>query len=253
MALYGYIKEIKETPSLIIQPNQKIGIGEIFMTKKRIFGGIFFAIGSALVLMAILPLMNYQFFYAPKFSYILSPIPEGQKNSETNFGVLAQEDYTNINSWFKSGEEIKPQEEIFAGTSFLLSIPKLGIKEANVIIGSQDLAKSLVHYPGTALPGQLGNTVILGHSVLPQFFNPKNYLTIFSLLYQLESGDEILIDFDGVKYSYYVEDIYEVKPTDFSPLKQRFDDQFLTLITCSPPGTYLKRLIVKARLGANNK
>jgi sortase A len=103
-------------------------------------------------------------------------------------------------------------------------------------------------YPGTANPGQPGNTVLFGHSVLPQFFNPKNYLTIFSTLPTLKDGDEILVNFDGVNYRYLVEEMVEVSPEDTSVLEQRYDDSYITLITCVPPGTYLRRLIVRGRL-----
>ena len=111
-----------------------------------------------------------------------------------------------------------------------------------------DLEKSLIQYPQTALPGQLGNTVVFGHSVLPQFFNSKNYLTIFSTLYKLEQGDEIILRYDKSTYKYVVEEMYEVQPTDLSVLEQRFDSKTLTLITCSPPGTYIRRLIIKSQL-----
>jgi sortase A len=111
-----------------------------------------------------------------------------------------------------------------------------------------DLKKSLIQYPQTALPGQLGNAVVFGHSVLPQFFNPKSYLTIFSTLYKLKQGDEIIINFDKSTYKYIIEEMYEIQPTDFSVLEQRFDNKNLTLITCSPPGTYLRRLVIKAQL-----
>ena len=40
----------------------------------------------------------------------------------------------------------------------------------------------------------------------------------------------------------------QVAPTDLSVLEQRYDGRYLTLVTCSPPGTYLRRLIVKARI-----
>jgi len=45
-----------------------------------------------------------------------------------------------------------------------------------------------------------------------------------------------------------VEKMIEVSPRDLSILAQRYDDSYLTLITCVPPGTYFKRLIVRARL-----
>ena len=61
-------------------------------------------------------------------------------------------------------------------------------------------------------------------------------------------GDEIFINYDNIKYKYRVEEMYEVKPTNLSVLDQRFDGRYLTLITCSPPGTYLRRLVVKAHL-----
>jgi len=80
------------------------------------------------------------------------------------------------------------------------------------------------------------------------FFNPKNYITIFSNWPTLYPEDEIIIAYDKVKYKYIVEKMIEVFPNDVSILAQRYDDSYLTLITCVPPGTYLKRLIVRARL-----
>ena len=68
------------------------------------------------------------------------------------------------------------------------------------------------------------------------------------MIYKLKIGDEIWVDFDRVSYRYLVEEMYEVKPTDLSVLEQRFDGRYLTLVTCSPPGTYLRRLVIKARV-----
>lgn len=109
----------------------------------------------------------------------------------------------------------------------------------------------MIHYPKTALPGQYGSPVIFGHSVLPQFFNPESYLTIFSTLYKLKQGDEIFVNYDQIQYKYLVEEMYEVQPTDLSVLEQRFDGRYITLITCSPPGTYLRRFIIKGRIADN--
>jgi len=46
--------------------------------------------------------------------------------------------------------------------------------------------------------------------------------------------------------------MYEVQPTDLSVLEQRFDGRYLTLITCTPPGTYLRRLVVVAQIADNS-
>jgi len=132
--------------------------------------------------------------------------------------------------------------------TYTVSIPKLKIENALTIIGGDDLNEGLVHYGGTGLPGEFGTAVIFGHSTLPQFFSPTNYKTIFSLLPTLEVGDEVNITYDGVAYRYVIYEMVVTDPNDLSVLEQRFDDSYITLVTCVPPGTYWKRLNVKAKL-----
>ena len=55
-------------------------------------------------------------------------------------------------------------------------------------------------------------------------------------------------DYDS-KYS--IENISVVDPDNTSVLEQSFDDSYITLITCTPPGTIWKRLIIKARIVKN--
>lgn len=66
----------------------------------------------------------------------------------------------------------------------------------------------------------------------------------------LDDGDEILVDADGIRYKYIVFDKKVIEPTNLSVLEQRFDQAYLTLITCVPPGTLWKRGVVKARLAS---
>lgn len=155
-------------------------------------------------------------------------------------------DYTEPMNWFPTAPKPSPRPSKI--THYNLSVPKLKIDNAVVEIGGRDLSLSLIHYPGTALPGQYGNAIIFGHSVLPQFYNPRNYKTIFSTLPTLKEGDEILVDFDGVLYRYRVMQMVEVQPKDISVLEQQYDGEYLSLITCVPPGTYLRRLVVRAKL-----
>ena len=49
-------------------------------------------------------------------------------------------------------------------------------------------------------------------------------------------------------YRYQVEKMVEVSPEDVSVLEQQYDRERLSLITCVPPGTYLRRLVVRAGL-----
>jgi len=220
---------------------------------KKIIAPFFLFSGIFLFLSAILPILQFQLSYSTKFNQILNPLsPQFYNHSESVLGDL-NTDYTQLSNWFESDpdQSISSTLPNYSMSSYYISIPKLKIKEAEVIFGSADLKKSLIHYPKTALPGQYGSPVIFGHSVLPQFFNPESYLTIFSTLYRLKQGDEIFVNYDQIQYKYLVEEMFEVQPTDLSVLEQRFDDRYLTLITCSPPGTYLRRLIIKARLTDN--
>ena len=203
---------------------------------------IFVIAGGLFILNVIFPILSYQFFISPQLTALLSP--EAKKN------VLAETtstlDYTQASNWFPSAPKLPPLSTKI--TYYTLSIPKLKITDASVQIGGDDLKKSLIHWQGTAFPGQLGNAVIFGHSSLPQFFNPKNYLTIFATLPNLKNGDEILVKFDGILYKYVVEEMVEVTPDDISILEQNYNNSYLTLVTCVPPGTVFRRLVVKAKI-----
>jgi LPXTG-site transpeptidase (sortase) family protein len=98
------------------------------------------------------------------------------------------------------------------------------------------------------MPGELGNVVIFGHSTLPQLYQPNDYKSIFTFLPSLQKGDKIFIKVGDLVYQYEVFEMFVVDPTEVSVLDQQFDASYLTLITCVPPGTYWKRLVVKAKL-----
>ncbi|HOM77650.1 sortase [Patescibacteria group bacterium] len=133
---------------------------------------------------------------------------------------------------------------------FKITIPKLKIEEALVEVNAKTLNpdEALGHYTGSALPGEAGTSFIYGHSVLPWFYNPKNYKTIFSTLDQLETGDLVYIEINGKKLTYAIEGKEILKPNEVDPLREikpRFlNESTITLMTCSPPGTKLKRLLV---------
>jgi LPXTG-site transpeptidase (sortase) family protein len=109
----------------------------------------------------------------------------------------------------------------------------------------QALHNGVVHYPGTAVPGQPGNVVIFGHSS-GQWWAPGHYKFIFTLLNKLAYGDKIYIDYQGTRYIYRVSNTKVVLPTDLSVLNQS-SGHILTLMTCTPVGTSAKRLIVQAQ------
>jgi sortase A len=208
---------------------------------------------SGVVILAgvIYPIVSYNSIYPQNYTKLISPITntsgmvQGVLTTNTNSKV----DYTQASNWFPGGAK----KEDFSTSKvdyYTITIPRLKIDSASVAIGGEDLNKNLIQYPGTALPGKRGNSVIFGHSILPIFYNPKNYISIFSLLPTLKNGDQILINYDGVSYTYKVENMFEVLPTDIQVLDQDSSDSFLTLVTCVPPGdpSNPKRLIVRARV-----
>lgn len=242
---YIYLKNKSVKPSVS-------GSLKIKPKTKKIIAYVFFAFGLFLFSSAVIPIVQFQLTYSSKFGQILNPLsPKFYSKDSGVLGEMSSTDYTQLNNWFVADTDSSSNPSALVGTvstSYLLSIPKLKIIDAVVDVGSMDLKKSLIQYPQTALPGQPGNGVVFGHSVLPQFFNPKSYLTIFSTLHRLKIGDEIFIDYDNIRYKYLVEDMFEVTPKDLSVLDQRYDGRYFSLITCSPPGTYLRRLVIKAKI-----
>lgn len=190
------------------------------------------------------PIVEYQLNESKNYETLLTPLV-----LESTKGQPKILDYTKASNWFPEVEN-NPNFSESKVSFYNLSIPKLKIENSTVAIGGEDLSENLVQYPGTALPGKLGNSVIFGHSILPIFFDPDNYMSIFSTLPTLKTGDEIDISFDGVEYKYIIEELFEIYPTDIQILQQDVSDSFLTLVTCVPPGDPRKpkRLIVRARI-----
>ncbi len=94
-------------------------------------------------------------------------------------------------------------------------------------------------------PGQIGNTVLSGHSS-SEWFETGDYKFIFARLEQLNVDDTIYVNYKGVRYTYKVVKKNIVLPTDVKALQYDTDKPMLTLITCVPLGTAAKRLLVTA-------
>jgi sortase A len=233
MALYRYVKA---PPAVVRTYRKPAGISFLLI-----------GLGGGILLWALWPILSFTVISESYFSKIITPVAENQKVAKPVSlpPVAYAADYSNANLWYPSS----PQKHVITPVNtYMLSIPKLKIENALVTIAGDDLTSSLVHYGGTGIPGQYGNTVVFGHSTLPQFYSPTNYKTIFSLLPTLKEGDDIRIVYDGVTYNYTVTDLVVHDPPDLSALEQRYDDSYLTLVTCVPPGTYWKRLNVHAKL-----
>lgn len=112
----------------------------------------------------------------------------------------------------------------------------------------EKLKSGVVHYPipgASSVPGQKGNTVILGHSS-NDVFDDGGYKFVFVQLDKLNPGDTFYLNYQGTRYTYNVTEKKIINPTEVSTLVLNTDKPMATLVTCTPPGTALKRLVVIA-------
>src|SRR3989344_5965998 len=186
--------------------------------RERSFSFLMLSIGIATVAFAVWPLLTWQFVTLPKLTAKVEefPVPAGKVISlgsvaGTNIQVVQEQDGF---SYFVT--DFKPQGPRPA--EFLISVPKLKIEKAKVKVDAVKFDKSLALFPGSAIPGDLGNSFITGHSVLPQFSDPENYRAIFTKLPELKIGDEVLVDLEDRTLRFVVQYAKVVEPDDLSVL-----------------------------------
>lgn len=216
----------------------------------RFISILFLITGISAISYVLFPLISWQIYFQPAFATqdITSSIPHANivdlaKNS------IDRTNFYKAENWFpKFNPNSADYKDNYDTPFYNISIPKINIKDAVVSTIDTDLTKHLVNYQGTSIPGKNGNSVIFGHSTLPQLFNAKDYKTIFANAYKLKNGDNIYTMINNVIYSYKIFKTVVVDPTDTSAFVQDYNNSYLTLVTCTPPGTIWKRLIIKARL-----
>lgn len=202
--------------------------------------------GLVLLLGVLLPigLSQLSFSFRPR---LLDPTAVALAPAPFISNVLGEttSDYTQPATWFPAANSSPSASRV---RYYTLSIPRLNLQDISVEIDGTDLKKNAIQFPGTALPGDYGNTVVFGHSTLPALFKPRDPVSIFNPLPKIKAGDAITIQYDGIIYKYIVRNITEVDPSQIDVLAQRFDKHELTLITCVPLGTYLRRFVARAEL-----
>lgn len=215
----------------------------------RLISGLFLLTGISILFYVLFPIISWQIYFQSAFaSQNITPSVPHVNIVDLAKNSMDSTDYTKPENWFKNFNPDSNQRNQTNTPSYTISISKIKIADAQVSTIDNDLEKHLVNYQGTGIPGRNGNAVIFGHSTLPQLFNPKDYKTIFANVYQLKNEDIIYAVVNGVTYTYKIIKITVVDPEDSSALVQEYDNSYLTLVTCTPPGTTWKRLIVKSRL-----
>ncbi len=138
-------------------------------------------------------------------------------------------------------------------TEFGIVIPKIGAN-ARVVedvdwtdshMYQQALTQGVAHAKGSSHPGEDGNIFLFAHSGA-DFFEALRFNAVFSLMNKLEAGDEMTLWYHGQAHVYRVSEKKIVSGDALEYLIKPKEGRILTLMTCWPPGTTLKRLIVSA-------
>lgn len=201
---------------------------KLLASKKRII-----LIGFSLIIISqiILGLTFYPII-AVEISYNLQNIVSKNQNNIFEFSAVNQ-----------------PNQE------FQIIIPKINIK-SKVLINIDPfnkteylaaLKKGVAQAQGTALPNQEGNIFLFAHSA-NNSFDLNTYNAIFYLVNKLTAGDLIYLIYQGKNYKYIVDTTKIINPNEIQYLYTSTPKQTLTLMTCWPPGTTFKRLLVNGHL-----
>jgi sortase A len=148
-------------------------------------------------------------------------------------------------------QTVTTTEKVHLGEGLaLIRIPRLGKDYHYVVIEGvtvADLRKGPGHYPGTAMPGGIGNFVVSGHRT--------TYAAPFNRVDELHDGDKILVDTRDKQFVYKVTGEKVVLPTQVDVTEPvpfhpgaKPTKRLITLTTCHPKYSAAHRLIVFGEL-----
>ncbi|SNT61743.1 sortase A [Streptosporangium subroseum] len=136
------------------------------------------------------------------------------------------------------------------GAVAMLRIPRFGADYRYAVVEGIDrdrLRMGPGHYPGTAMPGEVGNFVLSGHRT--------TYAAPFNRIDELRRGDDIVVEAREARYTYRVTRTRIVEPTEVDVIAPVPDQPgrepskaLITLSTCHPEYSAAQRLIVFGEL-----
>ncbi len=238
---------------------KEMGRGRLFLTDTVRFGGTF-----ALIFVVLFVALNYQSFWQIASAHVRPFITSATfDESDTALATALQDKLKLVPGLAQAGsvEEgnilsvlplVGPPDNRVIIPKLDLNVPLVTPPFESLLAGNwpqveKDIQSALtdgvVHYPGTANPGQAGNFFVTGHSSYYPWA-PGNFKTVFARLHELSPGDEYWVYFGGDKHRYVVRSKKEVSPSDITVLDQPTDKRLATLMTCTPVGTSLRRLII---------
>jgi LPXTG-site transpeptidase (sortase) family protein len=167
--------------------------------------------------------------------------------------IVTDKGVENLSSKTSDSENISPIKAV--NDEFAVIIPSIDVNAPvveNVSTANEKeymnaLRDGVAHARGSSLPGLNGNMFLFAHSSL-NFWQLGPYATVFNLLEKTKKDDQVIIVYHGSVYVYEIFDISVVKGWDTAPFYEEYEYPVVTLITCTPAGTTLNRLVVKAKL-----
>ncbi len=222
----------------------------------RSVGNFFLLFSLFGMLMTFGPAVYLEVIYrantARNISYVVGSLPQKTEDLVGITPAPVPTGKTNLFGSITGGNKVEVISPVSA--QFGIVIPKIGANapifpnvdasDSNIYLPV--LEKGVAHALGSVFPGVTGNVYLYAHST-DSFWNVGRYNAIFYLLKELGNGDEIDVFYNGVRYIYRVVNKIVVDPTEVKWLTDPVSYDQLTLQTCWPPGTTLKRLIVFAR------
>ena len=121
-----------------------------------------------------------------------------------------------------------------------IEIPRIGLHATlhqGIALSTIDHGPS--HWPGTALPGELGNVVVAGHRVTKT--RPFRHID------QLRPGDRVIFTVGTTRAEYEMVANEVVTPDALRIVEQR-PEHTATLFACHPPGSARYRFVVHLRM-----
>lgn len=229
--------------------------------KKKILVPVMILIILMSVVLILSPLINNALYEEQKSGVLTEYTQNIKQINQTKLSALFEEanrynkaissSYTIAVDPFKSEGGVSPVLEAFDYSSLLkygksnvlteLSVPSIKL-EIPVYRGTSDTVLNVGagHLKGSSLPigGKSTHCVISAHSGL-------SGKRLFTDLEKLEIGDVFYLNTLSVKLAYQVDDIKTVTPEDIDSLKIVNDEDYVTLLTCTPYGVNSHRLLVR--------
>lgn len=147
--------------------------------------------------------------------------------------------------WVLSDKEVEEYNNILnvAGNGIIgyIEIPDIEVS-LPIYHGVEDvvLQVAIGHLPGTSFPigGESTHSVISGHRGLPS-------AKLFTNLDKMSEGDLFMIRVLDETFTYEVDQIRIVEPSELSDLEIEEGQDYCTLVTCTPYGVNSHRLLVR--------